>query len=418
MTKALRFLAAASVTLVAAVSMAQATSPAPTATTFGTKEKQELLGKIGSLITERAFVPGVDFKKWNQFMEANKKDIEAAKDENAFTAEINKALNKFGFSHIMLFSPQATKLRKERKTVGLGVRIEVVEEGVRVIDGGPAMKAGIEPGDVVIEVNGNKPDGPTHFQGAEGTKLNLKVKRNNGEVKQYEVIRKQFSTDTPPTISWPEKDVAVIKVPSFDLGYNAKRIEELMLQAARGKFLVLDLRSNGGGAVMNLAHLSSMFLPAGTPLGTFISRPMARRYVEETGGKETDLVKIAEWTKSKVPVGRAKTARYLGKVAVLVNGGTGSASEMMAAALREYYNTPLIGQKTAGAVLASAIIDSLPYGFSLQIPFTDYVTIKGMRLEGNGLKPDIDAPMPKPRESDQGVQAAINWYRAAASARP
>ena len=78
---------------------------------------------------------------------------------------------------------------------------------------------------------------------------------------------------------------------------------------------------------------------------------------------------------------------WTGKMAVLINRGSASASEIAAAALNECVGAPLIGQKSAGAVLAS-VYGSLPSGFSVQYPIDDYVTIKGVRLEKSPREPD------------------------------
>lgn len=376
--------------------------------------KQQLLERVTKVISENAYVPGVDFTKWNEFMGKQKEAIDKAKTPLELTNALNRAMREFGFSHIVLSSPEATKMMRERKMVGLGVRIAVIEEGIRieyVFPKGGADEAGIQVNDIIIEANGKKPEGREAFAGDEGTKIKVKVKKPNGTIKDLEVTRKSFSTVMPETLTWPEKDVAVLTIPDF-MTYDMQRVDRLIEEAnKKAKMMIVDLRSNGGGAVLNLLHLCGRILPPNAEIGTFINRRTVRTYVEQTKGKETDLVEIAKWSKDKLRGMRGTSSpSFNGAVTVLINGGTGSASEMMAAAIREIRGGAVIGSPSAGAVLASFMMP-MPGGFTLQYPFQDYVTIKGLRLEGNGVKPDIAAPMPGPGEPDKAVLAAVKWYR-------
>ncbi len=378
-------------------------------------KKEEILAKLGKIVTESAFAGGADFSKLPEALAKEKDEIAKAKSDDDFASAVNKALFSFGYSHIVLSTPKAVKTRIERKMVGLGIRIQEEPDGIRVVDifpSGPAAQAGLEVDDLIILANGKKPEGRTSLLGEENSKILLKVKRGEG-TKEIEVTRRTFSMDIPETVKWALPDVAVLKIPTFDLSYNRQRVEDLVKEASKAKLLIVDLRGNGGGAVVNLLHLSGMLLPETSKLGSFLSKSTVNRYVKEKGGDPKDLKAIAEWSHSKIGPFRTNVTRYSGHVAALINGGTGSASEMLAAALREIDGAELIGMRSAGAVLASVMVP-LPYGYQLQYPITDYVTIKGVRLEGNGIKPDIEAPTPKANGPDKGVEEAINWYHALA----
>lgn len=374
--------------------------------------KAAVIDRMGQIITKSAFAEGVDFSKWNEYLAASKDAIDKADTPDAFVGELNRVLQKFGSSHIVLSSPRAATQRKEQKMVGLGVRVEFIPEGGRIVDifpGGPASVAKIEIGDIVLEANGKKPESPADIAGPEGTKLHLKIKRD-AEIKEIDVIRKAFSTVIPETLTWPQPDVALLKIPSFDVGYNSQNVKDLMAKASSAKLLVLDLRSNGGGAVMNLLQLAGMLLPENSAMGTFINRQTLNKYMAATGKDGKDIVDIASWTEVKLRPFKGQVEPFAGKVVVLINGGTGSASEMMAAALKEVKGAEVIGTKSAGAVLAS-LMAPLPEGYVLQFPFNDYVTIKGVRLEGNGVKPDIEAATPRTsKDADKGLEEALKWW--------
>ena len=97
---------------------------------------------------------------------------------------------------------------------------------------------------------------------------------------------------------------------------------------------------------------------------------------------------------------------------MLINGVSGSASEIVAAGLRDTIGATVVGSKSAGAVLVSQYVPA-SNGFMLQYPLSDYVTIKGVRLEGAGVIPDVLASDPKlrtPNAPDDVVKKAVELF--------
>jgi hypothetical protein len=193
------------------------------------------------------------------------------------------------------------------------------------------------------------------------------------------------------SMRWLDEESALIRVPTFDTGYDAGGIEELFEMAKDAKYMVVDLRSNPGGEVENMRHFLGLVLPSETPVGTFVSRRMSREFVRAGKGDGKDPIAIAKWADRKFGPRRVSVKPFSGDVAVLVDGRSASASEIVANALREVKKSPLVGSKTAGAVLMSTF-GRLPYGFRIQYPVSDYVSRDGKRLEGHPLTPDISAP--------------------------
>ncbi len=376
--------------------------------------KQKVLDKVTYQLTKHAFVPGIDFSKWPNFVEENKGKIDAAKTEEEFQRAVNTALMNFGASHIVMTTPRQAESRRTGATVGIGVSSQNTPEGlliVRVVKDAPAEKAGIQPGDLIVEVDGKPVEGIRGIPGAEGTDVMLKVKKADGTVKDLKVTRRKFSTIRPEELTMVDKDTAKLSVFTFDLSYDAENVEALMKRAASSKNLILDLRDNGGGAVFNLQHLLGLFINSEQSIGTWISRPIVNEYKAAKDGKETDLEAIALWTsKGKVrPARNRNLTPYKGTVMVLINGLSGSASEIAAAALQELNGAKVIGTKSAGAVLVSIIVPAAE-GYMIQYPLSDYVTIRGRRLEGNGVIPDIEAKdlaIRLPNSKDASVEAAL-----------
>ncbi|RYG37547.1 PDZ domain-containing protein [bacterium] len=403
----------------AAALLVLATAPRAQTIDNNPEVKKEVLEAVTTMVTKRAFVPGIDFSKWPEFLDAQKSKLDEATNDEEFGQAVNQALRKFGASHIVFGTPKSADLRKNGTTVGIGISSQPVDEGImiiRLVPDGSAAKAGIIPGDIITKVDGKAVNGIAGIPGPEGTRVKLTVKHKSGDSTEYDLVRKKFSTRRQEEITMIDDKTAKISVFTFDLSYDAKRVETLVSKVKDKPYLILDLRDNGGGAVTNLQHLLSLFVGSEVPVGTFITKRAARMYEEETKGDVTDIFKIAEWYPSKLkPMPRKEGPAFTGKVAVLINGGSGSASEICAAALKDTIDAKVIGTKSAGAVLVSVIAPATN-GFTLQYPLSDYVTIKGRRLEGNGVVPDVEADEPRfrlPDVPDDAVGKAVQALKAA-----
>lgn len=374
------------------------------------ERKAEVLNDISSVMAKTAFVPGVDFTTWGKVLDTNKAEIEKAETVLDFTKAVNKALSQFGTSHFVLATPKAATARRDKKQVGMGIQIQVEEKGIRVMSVFPksgASDAGLRPGDLILENNGNKVAAPTDLAGGDGEVSNLKLERD-GKVVQISVTRRPYSNIRPETLTWADKDTAVLKVWTFDQAYNRDNVEKLMKEATASKRLIVDLRMNPGGAVMNLMHLMGLLMPEGSKVGTFLARRDVDRYVEETGGKPTDLEKIVNFSGTTLKAMKNKNVGpYAGKIAVLVNGASGSAAEIAAAALHDSLGAPVVGTRSAGAVLAS-IIRPIANGFTIQYPMMDYLTPQYRRLEGAGVEPTLETKgVLKFGEKDDSIEKAV-----------
>jgi carboxyl-terminal processing protease len=386
----------------------------PERTTLTQEDRDRLLARMGRVINGVAFVPGVDFGRWNQMVSERRQELDKADTPAEFARVVNGALEQFGFSHIQLLTPDAVRMLREHRVVGIGIRVQPTERGIEissVVPDSPAMLGGLREGETITKVDG-RPAAVDLIRGTEGTEVVLTVLGTDGKEREVRLVRKAISTAQPETIAWPRPNVAVIRVPSFMGSYSGRNVERLFEEARKAELLVLDLRGNGGGAVVNLLHLAGLLLPHDRPMGTFVDRGVVERFVEETGGDSKDVVLIAGWSQQKLRPHQGRGQRFEGKVVGLIDGGSGSASEILAAALREVGGFKLIGAKTPGAVLGSTFAP-LPLGFQLQFPINDYVTIKGQRLEGTGVRPDVEAPTPRRTgDEDLGLAEALRWFDA------
>lgn len=372
-------------------------SPPPTPDgKIDAKAKQDVLDGLQTIVTKRAFVPGVDFSKWPDFVAKRKDDIDKADTDVALTRVLNGILRDFGVSHIRFRTPQAARMRQTGQTSGLGMQVKKTDAGLEVtsvVPSSPAGQVGIEVGDVIKEVEHKPADDAAALRVEVGKSILVKVEKKGGDEKEITLENKTYSNRRPETLTWIADDAAVLRIWTFSTGYDRKNVESLIKEAnAKAKYLIIDLRSNGGGAVSNLRHFLSLLMPDGTAVGTFVGRSVVDDYLKDHAGETPDTLKIAAWDTKKFTANhREGLDPFTGKIAVLINRGSASASEICSAALKDCRDAVLVGQKSAGAVLAS-VYGRLPGGFELQYPIQDYVTIKGERLEANPRVPDLDVP--------------------------
>jgi carboxyl-terminal processing protease len=399
-------LAILALTAIAALSSAQTVNGKP-------EVKKEVLDKITYYLTHSAFVPGIDFNKWPDFLKENKDKIDASTDDDTFQRAVNTALSEFGASHIVMTTPNQADQRRTGATVGIGISSQTTPDGilvVRTVKDAPAEKAGIVAGDTIIEVDGKKVDGIRGIPGPEGTDVKLKVKRADASSKDFTLTRRKFSTVRPEELTWLNPDTAKLNIYTFDFSYDRQNVEKLMQEASKAKNLIVDLRDNGGGAVVNLEHMLGLLMNPEQPIGTFIGKDAINDFIKETKGDPKDLEAVANWSDDKIrPRRNRNVAPYHGNLMVFINAFTGSASEIAAEALQENVKAKIIGTKSAGAVLVSVIVPAAD-GFMIQYPLSDYVTIRGKRLEGTGVTPDVEAKDPLirlPSSKDACVEAAL-----------
>ncbi|MBV6502951.1 MAG: putative CtpA-like serine protease [Fimbriimonadales bacterium] len=374
------------------------------------ESKTTILGEVAERIAKSAYVGGADFSKWPEFLAKHKEAIDAAETEEQFSAAVNAAFLEFGFSHLRLLSPRAAESQRTGNSVGIGILAAPDPEGVRVaevLEGGNAFKAGLKPGDVILKANGKKVSTPEELRGEAGTKVKIEVKRVDGTVAEFEIERAVFSLVRKDKLTWLDESTAVLKVHSFAAGYDMKAIDQFFEEASKAKKLILDLRGNGGGSTANLFHLAGKFMDSQTELGKFITRGHAQMYIEKFGGTGSDPVAVAkEYGIPLRPFPSRSGKRFEGAVAVLINAGSGSASEILAAGVQDTKRGKLVGSRTAGAVLASTFM-RLSSGFSLQLPLMEYVSPGGKRLEGAGVSPDVALAAEKMADDAGVIKAAV-----------
>ena len=261
--------------------------------------------------------------------------------------------------------------QKKNAYVGIGVTIRDTGKGYHidaVTEGGPAEKAGLLPGDLMVAVDGKSvvgmpvDEGKTLVQGKKGTTVDITVERA-GESLTISVKRDTIRTKVAEGEMLPGK-IGLVTIKNFNTNCYAESkaaVEALMEQGAVA--LIFDVRYNGGGYAEEMVKLLDYLLPQGDLFRTV--NFMGQEDLDKSDAACIDL-----------------------PMAVLVNGSSYSAAEFFAAALREYEWATVVGEKTSGKGHYQ-VTYPLSDGSAVGLSIGKYFTPKGQCLEGVGLTPDV-----------------------------
>jgi carboxyl-terminal processing protease len=299
------------------------------------------------------------------------------------------------------------RLAAEGRFSGVGMQVAQVKAGLRVervFPRSPAASAGIQPGDEIVAVNGRsiagKPSRLTTemIRGRPGTFVTLTVvsnrRRRDERLKRAEV---QAPSVEARLRTIDGRRVAVIELSEFTNGAHGELRRAIDRQLARGaRGIVLDVRGNGGGLLSEAVLISSIFIPEGVIVSTD-GRSRPRRVYNATGSS----------IPRKIPV------------VVLVDGGSASASEIVAAALQDRRGARVVGTHTFGKGVFQQV-SPLPNGGALELTVGEYFTPKGRTLGGGGIrrgagvKPHVRAADNPRTRPDEGLEAALRTLAAEA----
>jgi carboxyl-terminal processing protease len=259
--------------------------------------------------------------------------------------------------------------------VGIGA-VMTIDNGnltvVSVLPNTPAEKAGIKAKDRVLEVDGNSTAGMSldeavlRIQGKAGTQVTLLVLHAGDENPETIVITREEITFFSVSTEILPGNIGLITVAYFSTHTGSEFIsglEEMKSKNVDG--IILDLRDNPGGALDAAVSVASQFLKDGIVLYALDNEGKKQTYDVKPGGLATEL-----------------------PLAVLVNGYSASASEVVAGALQDYGRAPLIGNQTFGKGSVNHF-RQLSDGSAIYITIGRWYTPNGRQIEGNGLTPDI-----------------------------
>jgi carboxyl-terminal processing protease len=295
--------------------------------------------------------------------------------------------------HSTFFSPDEYKgLLDETEGEYAGIGVELGWEGelpeiVSVLEGSAAARAGLRRGDQVVAIDGESVSGGIdnlqhRLRGPVGSKVVLSIQRKDRDEPWTFTLIRGWVRVAPVTHKRLADDVLYVQVKSFsrrvasDLGATLDRERNV-----RG--LVLDLRDNPGGLFDEAIAICDLFLADG-PIVSAVGR----------GGR---VIERHEAHK------RGNEPRY--PLAILIDKGSASASEVVAGALADRGRARLFGQRSYGKGSVQSILD-LSDGSGLKLTVARYLTPSGRVIDGHGIEPDERV---EPRDDDPTLNKAAAW---------
>ena len=306
----------------------------------------------------------------------DQKDIDPKKETYGAIEGMLETLGDDG--HTRFLTPEERKQNDQSLSgtyVGIGVQLEEKNGEVVVaapIDGSPAEKAGISSDDVVVAVDGESVRGDDvsevvrKVKGPEGTRVELTV-RHEDERRTYDLQRAEIDS---PVASWaliPGTHVGLVLLSSFS-DDSAQELQNAFeeAKAAGARRFILDLRNNPGGRLDQAVEMAGYFLEPGSVV-----------YIrKDASGEREEITVEGDPESTDAPL------------AVLVNEGSASSSEILAGALRDNGRATVVGETTfgTGTVLSEFVLRD---GSSILLGVAEWLTPDGDFIRDTGITPDV-----------------------------
>ena len=286
-------------------------------------------------------------------------------------------------------SSEYQKLLDEQSgdAVGIGVLLQEDSSGdyaavVQVYPDSPAESAGLQPGDLILEVDGSSVRGMELEEvsdaliGEKGTAVSL-VYRRNGSDSTAEITRRQYSQSSV-TYQVVDGDIGYLRISSFEENTPSQLNDALnSLQAQQVRGLVLDVRDNAGGDTGSCTECLDQLLPEGV-LG-----------YTRTGSSQRQILATSDDSEIDLPM------------AVLVNENTSSMAELFAVAIRDYDKGDLVGTTTYGKGVLQTLYP-LDDGSAVRITTAYFDPPASENFDGVGLTPDYEVPLGRDQLATMG----------------
>ena len=340
---------------------------------------QRVFDRVWSEVRGQYYDPDLHGVDWNAARRTFRPQALAAADDRALYRVLGDMLALLDDAHAGASAPAVARrldtVRQPRPAIGVTLRPDKAAPGVYVIErvreGSPAEAAGVAAG---WRLDTTAPGAWfPELDVVEGQAVTLTFADADGGRRVLTVTPRIMPPRPAFTADLSRPGVAVLRIDAFDQGLGDWVGGQLAALPTETD-IVLDLRGNPGGRLLEADAVLSCFLPRDLAWATRTTRA-GRSIVLKTAGGCGDLEAPAP-----------------NDVAVLVDANSRSAAELTPAALQEARRAVVVGEQTAGAVLISQDI-ALPDGGRLSLSRSDFVTAGGVRLEKRGVTPDLTTPL-------------------------
>lgn len=328
------------------------------------------------------------FARALHYLETMYVDVDKVKEDQLVTHALKGIVDHLD-PHTMIMPRKAfEQLTSDTAGKFGGVGIIVSQERgklivVSPIEDTPAAKAGVLSGDEIIEIDGTplakfkNEDAVDQMRGDPGSVLKLTIKRKNVKEPIPFALKREIIKVKSVRSQNLAQGIEYVRITSFQESTGEELGEILKKKKPQLRGLVLDMRDNPGGLLDQAVSVSDHFIESGLIVSTL--------------GRDRDRIE-REFAK--------KRNTYLGfPIVVLVNGGTASASEIVAGALQDHERALIMGTTTFGKGSVQTLV-SLPDGSGLKLTIARYYTPKDRSIQAKGITPDIIVPAKSPQNND------------------
>ncbi|KPF80746.1 peptidase S41 [Brevundimonas sp. AAP58] len=338
-----------------------------------TRMNARVFDTVWDTVRRRYYDPNLHGVDWRAARETYRPQALAAADDRALYRALGEMLDLLDDDHAGAISPAQARRQDQARTrrAVMGVMLARLDADAWRIDavrpGSPAEEAGIEVGWVLQTVDGQS--WGVDFDVEAGRPTLLTFLDEAGQTRTVTLVPREMDPLPPFTVDTSRAGAVVLRVDGFEAGLGRWLGEQLAAVPVETD-VVIDLRGNPGGLLLEADAALSCFLPARQPWATRVAR----------NGRPVTLTIMPGCGDLREPAPH--------DVAVLVDSASRSAAELTPAALQEAGRALVVGEHTAGSVLISQ--DTvLPDGGRLTLSRADYITSGGVRLEKRGVAPDV-----------------------------
>jgi carboxyl-terminal processing protease len=377
-------------------------------------EREKIFQNVADLVDKKHFKPDLNNVDWHAVVEERRARVLDSEAPEQFEHEMHEMVTQLKTSHTGFFHQSARTIPARLSINATFDKCDV--SGVErwmfldIHEGGPAHSAGIEPGDVLLNVGEEEVGPPTRpvFKMGQATRITV-LKRHGKEASLDLNVpspkMKKHPVNHPQAVVFRKlgDGIGLLRVTMFPgiVGIDFARDIDRAVRALECDRLIVDMRGNTGGGIGGLRLMSYLTLER-KPIGYSLSRARA-----EKGYKKESLPRFGKIPHSKLALlwlalryahvagsvavvteGLGPQA-FHGRVLMLVNHHSASAAEIVAGFAAENKLATIVGTKTAGRLMSGGAY-KVGHGYVLGLPVGAFYTWQGKLLEGKGIQPDVE----------------------------